>query len=370
MSFGSYSIGSVAYGGRVPDTAVVVVVVFTPKPRAPAAETQDEATSAPVIATRYAFDAPVAAPATLPRRTGISRDDDVPELQEARRQKLLYAPVLFFKRPRPILEEETETPIPAKPRTLSRLLPVPKRRQPTTTALEDTAQDVALPKRGGVAAWLARAYNRVMQGRARVANDAVAGYVVYVGYGAMPDFNAPAGFGATLPVATAITPPVSGTITLWVVTRARDVYGLESQNTHPQYITINSSGDEDFGPLTAPVITGIIEIENDSFQLQVNYPGFATDANPGDTWLLYVGAGVPPVPGVDAPAGSGTVTDGTAIANLGPYPTGGMVYYFAVTVYRALDGLESAAGTGSVTLPADPAEPEATPGETIADNEV
>lgn len=229
----------------------------------------------------------------------------------------------------------------------------------------------ALPARRGIAAWFMHAYNRVIRGRGRIANDAVTGYTVYVGYGQMPDFTAaPAGFGATLPVPLTITPPVSGTVVLWVVTRARDAYGLESQNTQPQFIQIDTAGNEVLGVVSLPLIPAVILIEDDAFLVQLSYPGFATDPDPADYFILYVGVGVPPVPGVDTPVTMESIGDVLAVASVGPYPTGGITYYFAVTVYRSADGFESAAGLYEVTLPADPALPLAVPGGFIADNEV
>ena len=201
------------------------------------------------------------------------------------------------------------------------------------------------------------AYTAQRYGRFRIANAAVEGYVVYVGYGAMPDFTvAPAGFGAALPVAFAITPPGVGTQELWVVTRKRNAYGVESQNTHPQKINIDTAGNEVLGTLTAPVINTVISVEDEKFRVFAQYPGFNTDTDPADTWRVYVGAGVAPVPGVDVPAAEGSmVSSDQAGINVGPYATGGITYYFAVTVVRAADSEESAAATFILALDADPA---------------
>lgn len=266
-------------------------------------------------------------------------------------------------------EDVDVVPLPA-PRSIERYVnryTPPARRK----GADETSDSNVLTRRASFGSSFLTAYSRSIRGRGRVANTAVEGYVVYVGYGQMPDFMAaPAGFATALPVPVTITPPLAGTVTLWVVTRRRNTYGVESQNTQPTFITIDTAGNEAYGPLSAPSISGVIAVEDESFVVQMAYPGFATDTDPADTWRLYVGAGVAPVPGVDVPVNTGTVTAGIANCKVGPYPTGGITYYFAVTVYRTVDGVTSAAGTFQFVLPADPAEPQATPGVTIADNEV
>ena len=205
-------------------------------------------------------------------------------------------------------------------------------------------------------------------GRGRIANDALEGYVVYVGEDAMPDFTAaPAEFSATRPIDVTVTPPGAGTLDLWVVLRARSKYGLESPNQHPQIITIDTAGDEELGPLTTPTDAAIVTADDDYFIVSATYLGHDSDANPADTWNIYFAATTPPTPGVDAPVATGSVGTAKMAARIGPYATGGLTYHLAVTVERSADSEESAADTDSIVLGADPLTPTAVPGRAVAD---
>ena len=217
-------------------------------------------------------------------------------------------------------------------------------------------------ERQGVSCVYASAFVSERQGRFRVENDAVEGYVIYVGYDQMPDFTAaPDGFNATRPVAFAITPPGAGTSDLHVVIRARNKFGLESQNSVPTIITIDTNGNEMLGPLSAPSLLSVVSIEDEYFKVFIKYPGYDTDLDRGDVFNVYVGEGVAPVPGVDTPVATGT-TSLDANVTIGPYLTGGMTYYFAVTVFRNEDSAESVAAETTLVLGADPSTPVSVPG--------
>jgi len=194
-------------------------------------------------------------------------------------------------------------------------------------------------------------------GRYRIANDAVEGYVVWVGHGALPDLtDDPDGFAAALPIDVTVTPPGSGTLDLFVITRRRNKYGLVSQNQQAKVITIDSSGDEALGDLSAPEIIDVTTGADDAFHLWFRYPGLAADPNPADTYRVYVKKGAAPTPGVDTPAATGAATATGAVV-VGPYADGGATYHFAVTVYRTADTAESTADTTTLELDADPDTP-------------
>ncbi len=227
----------------------------------------------------------------------------------------------------------------------------------------------AVMQRGVAAVDMAVTGKRVL-GRHRIANDTVEGYVVYVGRGAMPDFTQPPNaFNPTLPVSFAVTPPVTGTLVLWVVTRKRNKYGIESQNTQPHYINIDTDGNEVLGVVSTPIISGVVSVEDEYFRVFLSYPGYATDTDRADTWRVYVGVGAPPVPGVDTPVATGTITGTGGAVRVGPYPTGGIDYYFAATVYRTEDTTESDAATFELDLPVDPSPPVALNGTSINEEE-
>ena len=196
-----------------------------------------------------------------------------------------------------------------------------------------------------------------LRGRARIANDSAVGFAVYVGYDALPDFTAERdGFAAAKPVEFAIVPPLAGTSDLYVVLREVNKYGVESQNQQTKTITIDTNGDEVLGPVSAPESLVVQTTIDDFFQVLMTYPGILTDANPADTWRLYVGQGAAPTPGVDVPVATGSALE-YGVAVVGPYPTGGVTYHFAVTVYRTEDATESAALTEELVLGADPDTP-------------
>ena len=201
-------------------------------------------------------------------------------------------------------------------------------------------------------------FSKSVKGRTRVANDALEGFVVRVGYGGMPDFTQPPdGFNPTRPVSCSVVPPSAGTEDLWVVLRSRNAYGLESQNQQVKIITINWDGDEELGDLSAPTDVQITSVEDEAFLIFASYLGYHSDPHPGDTWKVYLKADTPPTPGVDTPVATGAVIGDSMQVTVGTYPEGSKTYYVAVTVYRDEDDEESSAGTSSLTLPADPLTP-------------
>lgn len=206
------------------------------------------------------------------------------------------------------------------------------------------------------------AMGKTAKGRSRTANDAVAGYVVYVGYGQRPDFTQdPDGFDPTRPVEVDVVPPFSGTYELQVVMRQRSKYGLEGGDVVAKTITIDTNGDEVLGPVSAPFILNVLPADDEYFSLFIKYPGYETDPNPGDETKVYVNEGAPPVPGVDTPAAVVGVRPDLGVM-VGPYPTGSTTYYFAVTIFRTENSEESEAATAALVLGDDPLTPRAVKG--------
>lgn len=199
------------------------------------------------------------------------------------------------------------------------------------------------------------------RGNIRIANDAVEGYVIYVGVDELPDLTAdPDGFSISLPVQAAVDLPSSGTTDFYAIVRKRNKYNLESQNQQAQIITIDDGGVEELGDLTAPTVAQLVTANDDKFLVKALYSGYNNDTNPADKWRIYIKADTPPVVGVDAYTTEGNIAGQGGILSgiVGPYPTGNRTYYLAVTVYRSEDDEESVASTNSITLDEDPSTPE------------
>ena len=79
-------------------------------------------------------------------------------------------------------------------------------------------------------------------GRSRILSTAGL-YSLYSGEDALPDFAvAPSDSAASLPVSVTVTPPVSGTKTVYLTTRYTNIAGLESQNQYAHPFVIDSTG--------------------------------------------------------------------------------------------------------------------------------
>lgn len=202
------------------------------------------------------------------------------------------------------------------------------------------------------------AFSNEHLGRHFIENESVEGYVVYVGYDELPDFeNDPDGFAASLPVSFSVSTPDPGeTYDLYIVVRKRNKYNVESQNQQPEIVIIDSNGDKQLSTLSAPDSAALHTASNDYLRVLASYSGFTEDADPADSWNVYLGEGSAPTPGVDTPVWTGSVGQFLAV-NIGPYTSGGITYYLAVTVSRSEDGEESVAATDSLTLDDDPATP-------------
>lgn len=192
-------------------------------------------------------------------------------------------------------------------------------------------------------------------GAGRTAND-IAGYNLYVGEGALPDLDAaPSAFSATLPVSVAITPPVSGTKSLYAVVRRQDEYGLESRNQNAYRFLINAAGDEVRLPLSSPASLQLSEKLGGYVHALAIYPALSDEEDPPTHWKVWAGT-TPPDVVVDTPAVTATMSRVLA-AQLGPFSPG--VVYVKAAAYRQSDMSISAVLSGSITLSATPGTPRA-----------
>jgi len=181
-------------------------------------------------------------------------------------------------------------------------------------------------------------------GKSRVANLSLQGYTVRVGRNALPDLTlAPAGYGAALPISVPVTPPVSGTDTLYVVVRRRDQYGLESVNQRPLVVRVDSSGNMVLPPLPAPAGLAAYQRPNGSLQVSAGYPGYA-DPYPADHYQFWINT-VPPNVGVDTPTLLNPLAGGSSINFTVGSLIGGVTYYLALCLFRSADGAQSPPAT-------------------------
>lgn len=192
----------------------------------------------------------------------------------------------------------------------------------------------------------------------RVQND-IAGYNVYIGVGAAPDLTgSPAAFSHTLPVSVPITPPGSGTETIYVLVRYQDHYGLESLNQQLTSFVIDSSGNLVLNPIPVPMKLLLTAQAGGVIQIRADYPTLHTDKSPADYWWVWIDT-VPPNTSL-APTAVKPVGVGTALLwNVGAYTPG--IYHVALVLHRSLDNSRSPEAAGVVFMPAAPAKPTAVP---------
>lgn len=143
-----------------------------------------------------------------------------------------------------------------------------------------------------------------LRGRHRRADNG-AEYRVYKGEDAAPDFTASAfATGSSLPITTGtITLPGAGlTKTINLVTRYRNDYGLESQNTLPETFVIDENGDLVATPPSEAMQVSLSPAAAGAVRLQAQYFADADGINAADTWLIYLTSdGSDPDPSTDTP---------------------------------------------------------------------
>lgn len=172
-------------------------------------------------------------------------------------------------------------------------------------------------------------YTQKYYGLYRVGNTAATRAKVYIGEDEMPDFTAaPESSGLpSYPVVVVLTPPGSGQKTFNVCVRTTDAYGLESYNTYPHPITIDSTGAQVHTDLTPVIDAEFVGLGSGYVQLRAQYP-IGIDEMGADYFRYYLTTdGSTPDPGTDTPTdqimsiGGGGPWRSLAVT-LGPYDYG------------------------------------------------
>ena len=216
-------------------------------------------------------------------------------------------------------------------------------------------QDNALQLESGY--WLRKDLGIKKQGRYRVENADKSGYLIYIGYGSMPDLSGPAdAFSPALPTSVSVTPPANGEQEIFVVVRSRNSFNLVSQNQKPLTFLLDSNGDEVLGPLTVPSDIGIACITEDGFLVNARYEGYFNDRNKANRWEVYLKAEESPIVGLDVPAATGPIKGAEMQTAIGPYPETGLTYYLVVAVRRTADNAVATIAS-EIFVPAAPAMP-------------
>lgn len=186
-----------------------------------------------------------------------------------------------------------------------------------------------------------------------VRND-IAGYNVYVGDGGPPDFDAaPTAFTQTLPVSVPLTPPVSGYKTYFVVVRAQNQYGLESQNQYAKRITIDSGGVLVYPPLLGAEGLQLSTLPGWYIKILSTYPGWYVDEYLASHWYIWVGTSPPDV--MAPPTATVTLTGNILTTSVGPFLPD-TTYHVAVALYRTAGNSTSPELRGTVTFPPVPVD--------------
>jgi hypothetical protein len=218
------------------------------------------------------------------------------------------------------------------------------RRQPTPSGITNAHLGISGIFVGITAAHL---------GISGVRND-VAGYNIYVGVDSLPDLSQPPSFSQTLPVSVATTPPMSGTRTYYVLVRAQNQFGLESQNQWTKSFTIDSSGNLALPPIGTPQTLQAFPQAAGFVRLLATYPGYFLDEYKANTWNIWISVAEPDVL-LDIPVATAPVQGSGLAANIGSFASG-QTYQIAVTLFRAVDGRQSEPIRGEVTFPPVPDE--------------
>lgn len=202
-----------------------------------------------------------------------------------------------------------------------------------------------------------------MRGRARQQTSTAAGYVAYVAAGGTPDFTlSPAAFSTTLPFEITLAPPITGVLTYHIVVRARDSYGLESQNQKSFTVTIDTAGNQILANLPTP--TGVDAGVDSTADVMVtaDYPDYGQSENLADKWRIWLSAGTINTT-TDVPTLEVDVDSFRLLAKLSGFSSG--TYNLAVGLYRTEDDRLSSIATKVVVVPEAPDEPLAVNGMAV-----
>lgn len=119
-----------------------------------------------------------------------------------------------------------------------------------------------------------------------IADDSLAGYLVFVGQDAEPDLSgAPDEFSAALPIVVESLAPGH---TYHLVTRARNAYGLQSQNTQSTLLVVAADGSEALGRPSAPVEVSVGAGPGGSVAVQAHYLYLEDGDNRADYFAIFL----------------------------------------------------------------------------------
>lgn len=143
-------------------------------------------------------------------------------------------------------------------------------------------------------------YSQVYRWRYGIADDSLAGYLVFAGQDGSPDLSGePDAFSATLPL---VLESLAAGHTYHLVTRARNAYGLVSQNTEATVIVIAGDGSEAAGKPSAPIDVAVSAGAGGSVVVQAHYLYLGDGDNGADYFAIFLRSnGSDPDPGNDIP---------------------------------------------------------------------
>lgn len=208
-------------------------------------------------------------------------------------------------------------------------------------------------------------------GFSRVANN-IAGYNIYVGVNGLPNLaNPPTAFSLTLPITISTSSlggygfgprgsrpscglrySGAGPTVYYVLVRAQDVYGLESQNQWCFVLQADSSGNLLLPALLLPQGVAGFQQPSGYIRLLDNYPTALTDEYPATSWFIWAGTSPPST--LTTPTAIVPVNGQILATQIGPYSPG--LTYVTVALYRAADNSQSPSVQISLTLLAAPSE--------------
>ncbi len=194
----------------------------------------------------------------------------------------------------------------------------------------------------------------------RVADAADALYELYVGVNSPPDFTGsgqPVATSATLPFDWTPTLPSSGTATLYCVVRYRNKYDLESFNVYSTQLVFVAHVAK-LSTITPPLTPVVYNGGSTCIRVISKYYDL-DDSNPADTWRVYIGIGVDPVPGesayppvYDEPMVFIGGETGLAATICSSSHAPGDTLHVLVVAYRSADDGMADAGIVEYTMPA------------------
>lgn len=185
----------------------------------------------------------------------------------------------------------------------------------------------------------------------RIANDSIAGYIAFVGVGALPDLSGPeTAFSSTLPFTLAHALPGTGSQELFIVLRKRNAYGLVSQNQKATQIKLISSGSM-LDDIPTPTGSRLALQSGNIINVLSSYSSYLSDQNPADQWAIWFSN--TDFPNTSQPPILVPVRGQYLIYQAGT-SLGSGTWYFTLALYRSEDGAYSPQVNLSGLLPFPP----------------